>query len=244
MRRSVKLRRPDPDADLAAQVAARYRGCGRFAFHYVAAKLRHDPLTSSLLTLGRARHFGQVVDLGCGRGQFACLLLVAGLADSVLGMDLNGRLLHNAVQATRGLEFIGRAQDFLHDAEVPSADTVLLVDVIYQLDATAQQKLLHAASRAARQCVVVRTADPQQGWRSTATRWLERGCQNIWPHAGAHVNAQPIGRARAILEANGYTIVTAPSWAGTPFSNVLLVAERAAASTLEHDRPNRNRPRA
>jgi hypothetical protein len=47
-----------------ARVAARYRGCGRFAVHYVAGKLRRDPLTAALLTRGANEGFGEVADLG------------------------------------------------------------------------------------------------------------------------------------------------------------------------------------
>src|SRR3954468_4398744 len=56
-------------AALSARVARRYRACGRFAQHYVAAKLRRDPVHRAVLALAAGEALGDVVDVGCGRGQ-------------------------------------------------------------------------------------------------------------------------------------------------------------------------------
>jgi SAM-dependent methyltransferase len=143
---------------LLLRVAARYRGCGRFATHYVTGKLRYDPLTDPLLALGTAEELGAVADLGCGRAQFAALLLEAGLARSVVGLDASTHLLEEARHALRDLCFAGRLQDLGADPTVPQADTVLLLDLLYQLPTAAQARLLDAAARSARRQVVVRTA--------------------------------------------------------------------------------------
>ncbi len=213
-------------AALLAQVAGRYRGSGRFAAHYVAGKLRHDPLTGVLLALGAAEELGEVVDLGCGRGQFAGLLLQAGLARRVVGLDANARLLEQARRALHDLRYEGRVQDLGADAVVPEADTVLLFDVLYQLPTAAQARLLHAAARSARRQVLIRTADPAQGRRAWLTRMLERSGRRVWPHAGAVVNARPVGWIAGQLESAGWSVQVAPCWAGTPFGNVLLTARR------------------
>ncbi len=218
-------------AALLARIAARYRGCGRFAAHYVAGKLRHDPLTGALLALGAREELGEVADLGCGRGQFAALLLEAGLARSVVGLDVNARLLRQARRALRGLSFQGCVQDLTADPAVPQADTVLLLDVLYQLPTAAQVRLLEAAARSARRQMVIRTADPAQGGRAWLTRLLERAGRRIWPHAGAAVNAQPVGWMIERLRGAGWSVRVAPCWAGTPFGNVLLTARRDGAAT-------------
>jgi SAM-dependent methyltransferase len=216
-------------AALLTRVASRYRGCGRFAAHYVAGKLRHDPLTGALLALaaeGPGDGFGAVADLGCGRGQFAALLLEAGLARSVVGLDASPRLLAQARDALHGLGFAGRLQDLAADAAVPQADTVLILDVLYQLPTAAQARLLQAACRSARRLVVIRTADPAQGGRAWLTRRLEQAGLRLWPHAGAMVNARPIDWIAGHLAAAGWLVRVAPCWAGTPFGNVLLTARR------------------
>jgi SAM-dependent methyltransferase len=217
------------DAALCGAVAARYRVCGRFAFHYVTSKLRRDPLTAAMLALGRVRPFGEVVDIGCGRGQFAALLLEAGLADSVLGVECNAALLAQAHHAMRGLSFEGQLRDLTHDPRVHSGETILLVDVLYQLPTQVQKVLIEACAAAARDRILIRMADPSRGWRAHFTRFAERAARRIWPNAGATVNARPIDVAVEILCACGYAVTVAPCWAGTPFSNVIVIADRMEA---------------
>lgn len=213
-------------AALLTRVAARYRGCGRFAFHYVSGKLRHDPLTGTLLALGIAEGLGEVADLGCGRGQFAALLLEAGLARTVIGLEANSALLKQAQSALQGLCFEGRLQDLTADPLFPQVDTVLILDVLYQLPTKAQERLLATAAYAARRQVVIRSADPARAGRAWLTKMLELVMRGIWPHSGAMVNARPIGWIAAQLGGSGFSVRVAPCWAGTPFSNVVLTARR------------------
>jgi len=56
--------------DLAAildRTAWRYRQCDRFSRHYVASKLRRDPVHADVLALAAREPFGDVIDVGCGR---------------------------------------------------------------------------------------------------------------------------------------------------------------------------------
>ena len=213
---------------LTARVATRYRDGGRFATHYVAGKLRRDPLTAALLELGGTDGFGDVVDVGCGRGQFAGLLLEAGLARSVVGLELRPVLLAQARRALRGLPFAGILRDLTVDATLPPADTVLLLDVLYQLPTEVQRRLLAAAAGSARRLVLVRTADPDRGARAWLSRVLERAARRVWPHSGATVNARPVGSIVQQLSDAGFAVRVTPCWAGTPFANVLLVANGRA----------------
>src|SRR5689334_2684754 len=52
--------------DLCGQVADRYRSCGRVTRSYVAGRLRRDPVMQVLLA--EPGYFGDVLDIGCGRG--------------------------------------------------------------------------------------------------------------------------------------------------------------------------------
>ena len=234
-------------AALLGRVAGRYRSCGRFAFHYVGSKLRHDPLTDALLELGATEHFGEVVDLGCGRGQFAGLLLEAGLARRVIGLEANAGLLDHARHALSGLQFEGRQQNFDLDTVLPPADTVLILDVLYQLPTATQLRVLQAASHSAAQ-VVIRTADPALGMRAWMTRLLERAGRGIWPHSGALVNARPPDWIARRLEDAGLSVAIVPCSAGTPFGNVLLTARRRSLrpspSHPAHDPPAQLPPSA
>lgn len=213
-------------AELLRATARRYRASGKFAFHYVGSKLRRDPVAKALLTLAAGSHFGTVADLGCGRGQFAACLLQAGLAQSVIGIDFRRQHLAQATAAMSGLVFSARHQDFSVDQRVPEVDTVLLIDVLYQLPSEAQPVLLLRAAKAARHRLIVRTANPAQGLRSRITRAVEILCRPFWPNSGREVNAQPISDLVAVMTACGLPTIVTPCWAGTPFSNVLIVGER------------------
>ena len=57
------------------QVAQRYAHGSRFTQRYTASKLRKDPVHRVLLERAVSDGFGQVLDLGCGRGQLALALL-------------------------------------------------------------------------------------------------------------------------------------------------------------------------
>lgn len=214
--------------ELFRRVARRYRGSGRFARSYVASKLRHDPVTATLLALAAERPFGTVLDLGCGRGQLGIALLEADVARAVHAMDWNPSLLRQARQAACGLAFRAEQRDLVDPGVLPEVETVLLIDLLYQLDQSAQNTLLAAVARAARRRILIRTADPSRGLRSAITHTLEVLARPLWPHSGACVNAPPPAMITRLLQASGFIVSQEPCWGGTPFANVLLQAERSA----------------
>jgi SAM-dependent methyltransferase len=209
------------------RTAQRYRGFGRMVRGYVAGKLRHDPIYAMLLSLAAQEPFGTVLDIGCGRGQAGIALLDAGAAAAVHGFDWNRLHLRQAQQAAAELPFHAEPCDLSQNPCFPVADTVLLIDVCYQLDTSAQIRLLHAVTLAARSRILIRTADPARGLRSSITRALERLGRRFWPHSGARVNARPLEEIRAVLHAAGFATTETPCWQGTPFANVLIVGRRA-----------------
>jgi SAM-dependent methyltransferase len=215
---------PQPDlAALFERVARRYLDCGRFARHYVAAKLRGDPVHRAILALAAGEAFGDVVDIGCGRGQLAVALLDAGVAGSVLGIDRNGGHLRQARRAANGLAFTSTVQDLAQCQDLPDATTVLLIDVLYQLEPRVQMALLQAAIRATRQRIIIRTLDPNRGLRSRVTVWLERLARGVSPHSGQHVAARAVSCIVRTLDEAGFAATVTPCWQGTPFANVLII---------------------
>jgi SAM-dependent methyltransferase len=220
-----------PASDLAAlfqHTAWRYRNCGRFAHSYVAAKLHRDPVNREILTLAKKEAFGDVVDIGCGRGQLGVALLEAGLAQSVVSLDRHAGLVEQARRAAAGLAFSAVVQDLAVCQDVPSAMTVLLIDVLYQLEPPVQMALLHAAVRASRQRIIIRTLDPDLGIRSSLTVWLERLLRGVSPHSGRHVAACPVSCIVRVLNEAGFITSVVPCWQGTPFANVLIVGRTIA----------------
>ena len=209
-----------------ARTARRYHGGRRFTRHYVASKLRTDPVHRAVLAMAAAEPFGDVIDVGCGRGQLGLALLEAGGAHSVVGLDWAGRALDDVRLAGTGLPFMAHAQDLAADATVAPCDTALVIDVLYILRQGQALRLLTAVAAAARRRVLVRTLDPGQGWRSRLHLALERLGRPVWPHAGAVVDPAPVSTLTQVLVHAGFAVTVAPCWAGTPFANVLLDAVR------------------
>ena len=204
------------------RTARRYGGCGRFTRHYVASKLKRDPIHLDLLGRAGPDKYGRVLDIGCGRGQVGILLLEAGLADHVIGLDLAGPCLADARRAGAGLAFLAERQDLGESPQLPPCDTVLLIDVLYQLGPEAARSLLASAAATARRRVLVRTLDPGLGWRSRLSITLERLGRRAWPHSGRRVEPLPVPALVGTLQAAGFAATVTPSWQGTPFANVLL----------------------
>ncbi len=209
-----------------ARVARRYASCGRFARGYIAGKLRGDPIHRDVLALAKREAFGNVLDVGGGRGQLGIALLEAGLARSVLALDRSEAHLAQARRAGAGLAFAAGVQDFARFQQLPAADTVLLIDVLYQLDPATQDALLAAVAGAARRIVLIRALDPARGLRSALTLGYEHVARFTAPHSGPRVRAMPLSRIVAGLHDAGFTVAVAPCWRGTPFANVLLTARR------------------
>jgi SAM-dependent methyltransferase len=213
---------------LIHRVTSRYAGASRYTRSYVRSKLRRDPATAAILALAtRGGGFGRVADLGCGRGQLGLALLLSGGAETVTGLDRNTDAVQEASSAAHGLPARFDIAE-LPLAAVPDCDTVLLIDVLYQLPQASQLSLLALAAQSARRRMVIRTFDPALGWRShfgMAMEWTNRALRG-----GPQASIQPISlpALRAMLEERGFQVSVTPCWAGTPLPNVLLLAERGA----------------
>lgn len=213
---------PEATAALAARVAARYRDRGRFARHYVAGKLRHDPALAAILAVGP---LGDVVDLGCGRGQLGLALLEAGAARSLQGLDWDEAALADARAAGAGLPARFTRAD-LTRAEIPSGDTVMLIDVLSQLPGAAQPGLLARATASARRLLLMRALDPGRGWRSRIGLFVEGGLWLSGRYRRAAIRPLPVSALCAVLEQAGFSVAVEPCWGRLPLPNVLLVAQR------------------
>jgi SAM-dependent methyltransferase len=215
-------------ADLAAQVAARYRGVSRTERGFIRGKLRGDPAVAALLGLAAERPFGRVVDMGCGRGQLAIALLLSGAAEQVTGLDIDAAKVGVARAAAEGLPARFEVAD-LADAPIPPCDTLLVIDVLLQLPLPAQDGLLARIAAAAPPRIAIRAFDPDRGWRSALGQAIEHARRLFGGDRGlaGAVAPRPLPEIAAPLAAAGYRVAITPCWAGTPLPNVLLVAERS-----------------
>ncbi len=219
-----------PDPELRARVAACYAGARPFARGYVRHKLRLDPVHAALLELAGPRGFGEVLDLGCGRGQTGVLLLLAGAARRVHGIERNRAWLAEANAAAAPLGFVATLADLATMPALPPADTVLLIDVLYQFETPAQIALLGAAAAAARRRVVIRSMDATAGLRGALTRFGETALRHLWPGSRRRINPLPITRLTSAFAAAGWTITVTSCAAAMAPANMLIVAERTGAA--------------
>lgn len=209
--------------DAAKGVAARYRTPA--AHWYVRSKLALDPIGRALLDLGRMEGFGEVVDVGCGRGQFALLLREVGVACSALGVDWDAKKVAIANSAAAGDRCLSFRQGDVRSAELPACDTILLVDILHYLTPDEQDALLVRAASAARERVVVRDLDPEQGGASLMTEAWERVTTTLGYNRGARVAPRAIPEIARTLGAQGFE-VDRVECSAKAMSNVLLVARR------------------
>lgn len=219
--------RPAPDSFEATvdRVAERYARGSRFTRGYVSSKMSADPVVRTLFDRAHESSFGVVVDVGCGRGQVALLLLEARTATRVTGFDWDEAKVSEATRAAGALEARFFEGD-LRSAPLEPCDTALLVDVLHYLTSEEQDAVLERVAKVAAERIFVRELDPDRGWRSTVTRLQERVTTRLGVNRGARVLIRPISAMRTVLEKNGFTVDVVPCWAGTPFSNVLVTATK------------------
>ncbi len=213
-------------SELRRRVEARYAACGPLTRGYMRCKLRLDPILPTILDLAARERFGRVVDLGCGRGQLEVALLEAGLAEQVTGLDWDERLLAKARAAAAADPRARFERADLRRAAVPEGDTILLIDLLYQMPREAQLGLLRRFGAAARERVVMRLFDPARGWRSQVGWLFEAGLWLAGPYRHAQIRPLPLRTLTTALEEAGFACAVEPCWGVMPLPNVLLVARR------------------
>jgi 2-polyprenyl-3-methyl-5-hydroxy-6-metoxy-1,4-benzoquinol methylase len=219
--------------EVIARTAARFARATerRSSYYYVVSKLRRDPFVRAIAELGP---LGDVLDIGCGRGQLDVFLLESGAARSIRGCDWDADKIALAKRAADGLNASFEVAD-VGAADLKTADTVLLVDVLHYLDLAAQDELLRAAARMVRPGgrLIVREATTREGWRSVVTALVERISRLVRLNLGARIAMRDVRRdVVEMLENESLSCTVEPCWAGTPFSNVIVVATRPAQSRL------------
>jgi SAM-dependent methyltransferase len=188
----------------------------------VRAKIASDPVVREIASLG---DLGEVVDVGCGRGQMLVVLLEAARATRGTGFDWDDAKIEIARAAAAGLPATFESGDLRLHA-IASCDTVLLVDVLHYLTDAEQDALLGRVAAAARHRIVVRDLDPDRGWRSVVARVHEVIVTGLGINRGARIRVRPISAITSMLEAHGFSASVTPCWGATPFANVLVVGTK------------------
>ncbi len=213
----------DPLDEAQRRTVARYVAAGTANRAYVSTKLATDPLVRDL---ARLAPLGEVVDLGCGRGQLVLALVDAGAVTSVRGFDSDGRKVAIA-QAAGGTDGEFVVAD-VRSLDLPAADTILLIDVLHYLTLDEQDAVLRMSAAALRPGgrVVVRELDGSARGYSLLGRLAERVAMVTGYNRGRVLTVRPIAEIVRVLEAEGLDGSHLVGDGGSLLGNAIVVGVR------------------
>ncbi len=224
---------------------APYRQSGRFAWHFARGKLGRDPVFRNLLERGQLPAQGHVVDIGCGQGLLASLMAsidamhaqgrwpahwpAPPLGNRYTGIELMPRDVARAETALAGLvPKPGFVCGDMREVPLPPCDAVVILDVLHYVDHAAQAALLKRVAQALRPggrlLLRVGDADSRRGF--VISQWVDRIVTMVRGHRVPPTYGRPLRAWVALLQQQGFRVQPLPMSQGTPFANVLLVAER------------------
>lgn len=224
---------------------APYRGAGRWPYHWARGKLSRDPAFRALLERGDFRAAGRLVDIGCGQGLVAALLLASRQVAAAGGWPAAWPPAPTLRQYT-GIELMAkdadRARDALsalpiaprivcgdmRDTPLPDCDTVVILDVLHYVDHAAQRQILdrvRAALDASRGRLLLRVGDAASARGFAVSQWVDRVVTAVRGHRASPTWGRTVAEWTALLAELGFAVQAVPMSHGTPFANVLLVAD-------------------
>ena len=230
-----------------------YKVSGRFAWHWARGKLGRDPVFRGMLERGDLPAQARVVDIGCGQGLMASLLhacdeshragrwpaawAAAPSARSYTGIELVQREVGRGERALAALPFAPRlvCAD-MRDAALPACDLVVILDVLHYVDIAAQDALLqrvrdalHAGAADSRTHqpprLLLRVGDAADRRAFAISQWVDRVVTTVRGYGAAPTWGRTLGEWTAQLQSLGFEVHSVPMSRGTPFANMLLVAE-------------------
>lgn len=217
---------PDVNGEHLARAAAAYAGLGRFAEGYARGKLRIDPVFRQLLE--RSPFPTPVLDVGTGRGQ--TLILLAQAQPDLVGQGFDWdaakiELARRAAAPWPGLRF---ERGDVRTADIPTAGTVLLLDVLHYNPVAEQDTILRRVAKALAPggVIYVRELDGGRSLRASINRWQERIGTALRINRGATLCFRPAADLVAVLEREGLVTRVVPSSGDLPLANVLIEARR------------------
>ena len=233
-------------AALLEQATAPYHPLGKFAWYSARGKLGGDPVFAGLLQRGLIPAQARVLDIGCGQGLLAALLgsldgtsaaeraWPVGWAPAPTGTQVHGIELmpRDVARAQQALAHLGARARFTQGdmcvTDFGQADAVVILDVLHYVTHAEQDAVLRRVRDAlvpgGRLLLRVGDAGERRGF--AISQWVDRTVTRIRGHKVAPVYGRPLADWIAQLRKLGMQVEPRPMSQGTPFANVLLVAQR------------------
>lgn len=208
-------------------VNAMFAQCTRSARGFVQWKLRLDRVFEILAAENLGS--GTVVDLGCGYGIALCFAAFDDNRRRLIGCDLNARSIAVARHALGALNADLTTGDIRH-FELPTAELILILDVLQYLPAAEQRILLKRCCSALEPngILIFRVPDGESGLRSAISMALERlifACEGN----GFRPQVLSIAEYRSALENAGLQLEERRFQNRLPLTHVLFVARKPPA---------------
>ncbi|MDM0013213.1 class I SAM-dependent methyltransferase [Variovorax sp. J22P168] len=229
------------------QASAPYRQAGRFAWHFARGKLGRDPVFRGLVgrgLIGADRR--RVVDIGCGQGLFASLLVTLHAMHArgawpaswdatpaltrYTGIELMPR---DVARAETSIGHLQPKPEFICadmcTAELPPCDLVVILDVLHYVDLQAQEAVLRRVRDSLQPGgrLLLRVGDASSRRGFAISQWVDRTVTRVRGHRVSPTWGRTLQEWTQLLERLGFSVRNIPMSAGTPFANVLLVADIA-----------------
>jgi SAM-dependent methyltransferase len=235
---------------LHEEATAPYRQSGRFGWHFARGKLGRDPAFRGMLErkLVGARH-GRVLDIGSGQSLTASLLSVAASMQAqgqwpsawpatppridYTGIELMPR---DVARAQAALGHLSPAPRILCadmcSAPLPACDLVVILDVLHYVDLDAQEGVLRRVRDALAPGgrLLLRVGDVADRRGFAISQWVDHTVTRIRGHRVSPTWGRTLIEWTTLLQRLGFAVQNIPMSQGTPFANVLLVADLETAT--------------
>jgi SAM-dependent methyltransferase len=217
-------RPPRLDRQLLDAATARYRAAGRFAYYFARGKLAGDPAFGAIVHRSWIPPRSRVLDLGCGQGLLASLLLAADSRCQVRGVEL---MPADAQRARTALQDAAEivCGDIRHE-DFGKADVAVILDVLHYIDYADQDQVLQRLRTALQPggLLLLRVGDADGGLPFRLSNWVDRVVTGVRGHRLGRLYCRPLTQWRLALQSLGFLVEVIPLSHGTPFANVLLKA--------------------